>query len=374
MSRDLDAIAVPPRPVPVDLTYKQCPHASQLGAVRVDLCANVAQPWNWRCADLRCGTTESLWLCCACGAIGCGRGVNCHAEKHHALHGGSAHCVIMALNDGIVFCYACDEWVFLEDVGSSAAAPLATTLGRRTRQAAATGVAASSATGGLAGLLLLRSRLLALLAGHEAPGVGTPTNRGVGERRVPAKPHAVSAAPAASASGGHSSSVPAPPPPQPLQRLPSYSTRVEAEMLARDRDGTADSFRTRSLQRLVLAALRRCVEDAKAERSHAAAGPAASSPHAAAEESPASQVAGSAPPWALAAPAHDKDAAAQGSSAQSSGASSPHAPVTAYGVTKRIAAGLIPGRCGLRNMGNTCFLSSVVVGAWRVAWGCVGLS
>lgn len=359
-----------------DLTYRRCPHATEAGVVRPDLCANVIKPWNWRCADTRCATTESLWLCCTCGSIGCGRGVNCHAEKHRALHSDTrrpagGHCIVMALSDGVVYCYACDEWVLIESTDETADVPtasgsdesalasaLASAPRRRLRSkpadaaavpAAAAASPAALATGGLAGLRALRTRLLSLLAGREAPGLADAS--GSGRPRAgssdTAKPRLVDST---------SASAPAAPPP--LRRLPSYSTAVEAEMLARDREGTADAFHARTLQRMVLAALRRCVSDGRRELSEIVAAETRTKGNATVDAAIPS-----AAPSFEAGPAVVSSESAADSSAPTSplAAATAASSTNARGATKRVAAGLIPGRCGLRNMGNTCFLSSVVV-------------
>ncbi|MFH4973894.1 hypothetical protein AB6A40_000603 [Gnathostoma spinigerum] len=62
---------------------------------------------NWNCAD--CGTSQSPWLCLTCGLIYCGRYLNQDALKHYKE--APRHCVSINCNDYKVFCYRCDCFV-----------------------------------------------------------------------------------------------------------------------------------------------------------------------------------------------------------------------------------------------------------------------
>ncbi|XGW23312.1 hypothetical protein V3C99_005499 [Haemonchus contortus] len=63
----------------------------------------------WNC--VRCDSSESPWLCLACGLIFCGRYVNAHGLKHHNEMKHPRHCVLMHCQTYEVFCYVCDDFV-----------------------------------------------------------------------------------------------------------------------------------------------------------------------------------------------------------------------------------------------------------------------
>lgn len=63
----------------------------------------------WNCVT--CDSSESPWLCLACGLIFCGRFVNAHGLKHHNEMKHPRHCVLMHCQTYEVFCYVCDDFV-----------------------------------------------------------------------------------------------------------------------------------------------------------------------------------------------------------------------------------------------------------------------
>ncbi|KAJ1370348.1 hypothetical protein KIN20_032055 [Parelaphostrongylus tenuis] len=63
----------------------------------------------WNCVT--CDSSESPWLCLACGLIFCGRFVNAHGLKHHSEMKHPRHCVLMHCQTYEVFCYVCDDFV-----------------------------------------------------------------------------------------------------------------------------------------------------------------------------------------------------------------------------------------------------------------------
>ena len=64
-------------------------------------------------ADERCGSGEDTVVCLQCGRCGCGRDtVGHHALQHYA---DAQHSLTMALATGAVFCYACNEWVVVDN-------------------------------------------------------------------------------------------------------------------------------------------------------------------------------------------------------------------------------------------------------------------
>ncbi|VDL76013.1 unnamed protein product [Nippostrongylus brasiliensis] len=69
----------------------------------------VSEKMLWNCVT--CDSTESPWLCLACGLIFCGRFVNAHGLKHHSEMKHPRHCVLMHCQTYEVFCYVCDDFV-----------------------------------------------------------------------------------------------------------------------------------------------------------------------------------------------------------------------------------------------------------------------
>jgi uncharacterized UBP type Zn finger protein len=64
-----------------------------------------------------CNTREDIVICLVCGSYGCGREQpGQHALEHHDRTG---HTLTMALNNGAVFCYKCDEWVVTDNAMGS---------------------------------------------------------------------------------------------------------------------------------------------------------------------------------------------------------------------------------------------------------------
>ncbi|KAF6122503.1 ubiquitin specific peptidase 44 [Phyllostomus discolor] len=85
------------------LTMDKCKHIGQLQLAEDH---SVLNPQKWRCVD--CNTTESVWACLSCSHVACGRYIEEHALKHFQE---SSHPVALEVNDMYVFCYLCDDYV-----------------------------------------------------------------------------------------------------------------------------------------------------------------------------------------------------------------------------------------------------------------------
>ncbi|XP_004623966.1 ubiquitin carboxyl-terminal hydrolase 44 [Octodon degus] len=101
------------------LTMDTCKHIGQLQPARDH---SILSPQKWHCAD--CRATESIWACLSCPHVACGRYVEEHALKH--FHE-SSHPVVLEVNEMCVFCYLCDDYV-LNDTAAGDVALLRRTL------------------------------------------------------------------------------------------------------------------------------------------------------------------------------------------------------------------------------------------------------
>ncbi|XP_057598337.1 ubiquitin carboxyl-terminal hydrolase 44 [Hippopotamus amphibius kiboko] len=85
------------------LTMDKCKHIGQL---RLAQDHSILNPQKWHCVD--CNTTESIWACLSCSHVACGRYIEEHALKHFQE---SSHPVALEVNEMYVFCYLCDAYV-----------------------------------------------------------------------------------------------------------------------------------------------------------------------------------------------------------------------------------------------------------------------
>ncbi|XP_078727456.1 ubiquitin carboxyl-terminal hydrolase 44-like [Lampetra fluviatilis] len=67
---------------------------------------SIMNPQKWLCAE--CGTTESVWACLGCSHVACGRYISEHALLHYQNTG---HPLALEVNELHVYCYACDDYV-----------------------------------------------------------------------------------------------------------------------------------------------------------------------------------------------------------------------------------------------------------------------
>ncbi|XP_006871875.1 PREDICTED: ubiquitin carboxyl-terminal hydrolase 44 [Chrysochloris asiatica] len=81
----------------------KCKHIGQLQLAQDH---SILNPQKWHCVD--CNTTESIWACLSCSHVACGRYIEEHALKHFQ---DSKHPVALEVNEMYVFCYFCDDYV-----------------------------------------------------------------------------------------------------------------------------------------------------------------------------------------------------------------------------------------------------------------------
>ncbi|XP_006187522.1 ubiquitin carboxyl-terminal hydrolase 44 [Camelus dromedarius] len=85
------------------LTMDKCKHIGQL---RLAQDHSILNPQKWHCVD--CNTSESIWACLSCSHVACGRYIEEHALRHFQE---SSHPVALEVNEMYVFCYLCDDYV-----------------------------------------------------------------------------------------------------------------------------------------------------------------------------------------------------------------------------------------------------------------------
>ncbi|XP_020948399.1 ubiquitin carboxyl-terminal hydrolase 44 isoform X2 [Sus scrofa] len=85
------------------LTMDKCKH---IGRLQLAHDHSILNPQKWHCVD--CNTTESIWACLSCPHVACGRYIEEHALKHFQE---SSHPVALEVNEMYVFCYFCDDYV-----------------------------------------------------------------------------------------------------------------------------------------------------------------------------------------------------------------------------------------------------------------------
>uniref|UniRef100_A0A8C5Q4S0 Ubiquitin carboxyl-terminal hydrolase n=1 Tax=Leptobrachium leishanense TaxID=445787 RepID=A0A8C5Q4S0_9ANUR len=81
----------------------KCRH---VGRLRLAQDHSILNPQKWHCVD--CNTTESVWACLGCSHVACGRYIEEHAVRHFQE---SKHPVALEVNELYVFCYLCDDYV-----------------------------------------------------------------------------------------------------------------------------------------------------------------------------------------------------------------------------------------------------------------------
>uniref|UniRef100_A0A1A8GB28 Ubiquitin carboxyl-terminal hydrolase n=4 Tax=Nothobranchius korthausae TaxID=1143690 RepID=A0A1A8GB28_9TELE len=81
----------------------RCKH---VGRLRLAPDHSILNPQKWHCVD--CNTTESVWACLGCAHVACGRYIEEHALQHFQLQ---RHPLAMEVNELYVFCYLCDDYV-----------------------------------------------------------------------------------------------------------------------------------------------------------------------------------------------------------------------------------------------------------------------
>lgn len=81
----------------------KCKH---VGRLRLAQDHSIVNPHKWHC--MVCNTTESVWACLSCSHVACGRYIEEHALKHFQE---SNHPVALEVNELYIFCYLCDDYV-----------------------------------------------------------------------------------------------------------------------------------------------------------------------------------------------------------------------------------------------------------------------
>ncbi|XP_054622524.1 ubiquitin carboxyl-terminal hydrolase 44 isoform X2 [Dunckerocampus dactyliophorus] len=81
----------------------RCKH---VGRLRLAPDHSILNPQKWHCVD--CNTTESIWACLGCAHVACGRYIEEHALQHFKQQ---HHPLAMEVNELYVFCYLCDDYV-----------------------------------------------------------------------------------------------------------------------------------------------------------------------------------------------------------------------------------------------------------------------
>uniref|UniRef100_UPI0037E9924C ubiquitin carboxyl-terminal hydrolase 44 n=1 Tax=Semicossyphus pulcher TaxID=241346 RepID=UPI0037E9924C len=81
----------------------RCKH---VGRLRLAPDHSILNPQKWHCVD--CNTSESIWACLGCAHVACGRYIEEHALQHFQQQG---HPLAMEVNELYVFCYLCDDYV-----------------------------------------------------------------------------------------------------------------------------------------------------------------------------------------------------------------------------------------------------------------------
>ncbi|ELK34914.1 Ubiquitin carboxyl-terminal hydrolase 44 [Myotis davidii] len=81
----------------------KCKHIGQLQLAQDH---SILNPQKWHCVN--CNTSESIWACLSCSHVACGRYIEEHAVKHFQE---SSHPVAIEVNYMYVFCYLCDDYV-----------------------------------------------------------------------------------------------------------------------------------------------------------------------------------------------------------------------------------------------------------------------
>jgi ubiquitin carboxyl-terminal hydrolase 44/49 len=84
-----------------------CPHLETLEQDLKTIAKNrISNPALWNCEE--CATTESVWVCLSCGHFGCGRFQRGHAKQHYKK---TKHPVVLEINDKLCYCYECDGYI-----------------------------------------------------------------------------------------------------------------------------------------------------------------------------------------------------------------------------------------------------------------------
>ncbi|KAI4883571.1 hypothetical protein NFI96_017863, partial [Prochilodus magdalenae] len=81
----------------------RCKHVVRL---RLGHDHSILNPQKWHCVD--CDTTESVWACLKCSHVACGRYIEEHSLRHYQE---TQHPLAMEVRELDVFCFACGDYV-----------------------------------------------------------------------------------------------------------------------------------------------------------------------------------------------------------------------------------------------------------------------
>ncbi|KAG9260730.1 ubiquitin carboxyl-terminal hydrolase 49 [Astyanax mexicanus] len=81
----------------------RCKHVVRL---RLGHDHSILNPQKWHCVD--CNTTESVWACLKCSHVACGRYIEEHSLRHYQE---TQHPLAMEVRELDVFCFACGDYV-----------------------------------------------------------------------------------------------------------------------------------------------------------------------------------------------------------------------------------------------------------------------
>ncbi|XP_017271390.1 ubiquitin carboxyl-terminal hydrolase 49 [Kryptolebias marmoratus] len=81
----------------------RCKH---VGRLRLSQDHSILNPQKWHCVE--CSTTDSVWACLKCSHVACGRFMEEHSLKHFQE---SQHPLAMEVRELDVFCFACGDYV-----------------------------------------------------------------------------------------------------------------------------------------------------------------------------------------------------------------------------------------------------------------------
>ncbi|KAB5536727.1 hypothetical protein PHYPO_G00110750 [Pangasianodon hypophthalmus] len=126
---------------------------------------SILNPQKWRCVD--CNTTESMWACLKCSHVACGRYIDEHSLRHYRE---TQHPLAMEVRELDVFCFACGDYVLNDNAEGDlkllrGALSTVRDAGRRSMRSASSSLSSHSVSGEGAGLVqvALRHRRRVLL-------------------------------------------------------------------------------------------------------------------------------------------------------------------------------------------------------------------
>ncbi|XP_062842523.1 ubiquitin carboxyl-terminal hydrolase 49 [Trichomycterus rosablanca] len=124
---------------------------------------SILNPQKWHCVD--CHTTESVWACLKCSHVACGRYMEEHSLRHYQE---SQHPLAMEVRELDVFCFACGDYVLNDNAEGDlkllrGALSTVRDAGRRSMRSASLLSPLATGEGGVQAAI--RHRRQALLAG-----------------------------------------------------------------------------------------------------------------------------------------------------------------------------------------------------------------